>query len=121
MAEWLRRLTRNEFPFGSVGSNPTNCENFRCFHQIAIPREISGYQMTNKGLAYQVRPCGLMDKAPDFGSGDCRFESCHGRSVFFFPLYTLDGDETRSEKLPQLDTIVAIITMGTNDCNNFNS
>ena len=28
---------------------------------------------------YQVRPCGLMDKAPDFGSGDCRFESCHGR------------------------------------------
>ena len=79
MAEWLRRLTRNEFPFGSVGSNPTNCENFRCFHQIAIPREISGYQMTNKGLAYQVRPCGLMDKAPDFGSGDCRFESCHGR------------------------------------------
>ena len=23
--------------------------------------------------------CGLMDKAPDFGSGDCRFESCHDR------------------------------------------
>ena len=23
-----------------------------------------------------------MDKAPDFGSGDCRFESCHGRSLF---------------------------------------
>ena len=42
VAEWLRRLTRNEFPFGSVGSNPTNCENFRCFYQIAIPREISG-------------------------------------------------------------------------------
>ena len=31
------------------------------------------------GPAHQVRPCGLMDKAPDFGSGDCRFESCHGR------------------------------------------
>ena len=29
---------------------------------------------------YQVRPCGLMDKAPDFGSGDCRFESCHARA-----------------------------------------
>ena len=28
--------------------------------------------------------CGLMDKAPDFGSGDCRFESCHGRSLTFF-------------------------------------
>ena len=31
------------------------------------------------GPTHQVRPCGLMDKAPDFGSGDCRFESCHGR------------------------------------------
>ena len=28
--------------------------------------------------------CGLMDKAPDFGSGDCRFESCHGRSFLPF-------------------------------------
>ena len=24
-----------------------------------------------------------MDKAPDFGSGDCRFESCHGRNLFY--------------------------------------
>ena len=29
-----------------------------------------------------MRLCGLMDKAPDFGSGDCRFESCHGRNIF---------------------------------------
>ena len=28
-------------------------------------------------------PCGLMDKAPDFGSGDCRFESCQGRPQSF--------------------------------------
>ena len=28
-------------------------------------------------------PCGLMDKASDFGSEDCRFESCHGREVWF--------------------------------------
>ncbi len=27
VAEWLRRLTRNQFPSGSVGSNPTNCEH----------------------------------------------------------------------------------------------
>ena len=26
VAEWLRRLTRNQIPFGSVGSNPTSCE-----------------------------------------------------------------------------------------------
>ena len=24
-----------------------------------------------------------MDKAPDFGSGDCRFESCHDREKYF--------------------------------------
>ena len=28
VAEWLRRLTRNQFPSGSVGSNPTDCELF---------------------------------------------------------------------------------------------
>jgi hypothetical protein len=27
----------------------------------------------------QPRPCGPMDKASDFGSEDCRFESCQGR------------------------------------------
>ena len=26
VAEWLRRLTRNQFPSGSVGSNPTDCD-----------------------------------------------------------------------------------------------
>ena len=37
------------------------------------------------------RSCGLMDKAPDFGSGDCRFESCHDRFIFssYFFLYIL--------------------------------
>uniref|UniRef100_T1GCG1 Fibronectin type-III domain-containing protein n=1 Tax=Megaselia scalaris TaxID=36166 RepID=T1GCG1_MEGSC len=29
-------------------------------------------------------PCGLMEKASDFESEDCRFESCHGRKVIFF-------------------------------------
>ena len=27
VAEWLRRLTRNQIPSGSVGSNPTDCAN----------------------------------------------------------------------------------------------
>lgn len=30
-----------------------------------------------------------MDKASDFGSEDCRFESCHGRSSLFFFSYSL--------------------------------
>ena len=33
-------------------------------------------------LQCRERVCGLMDKAPDFGSGDCRFESCHARPSF---------------------------------------
>ena len=28
-----------------------------------------------------------MDKASDFGSEDCRFESCHGRRVTFLFIY----------------------------------
>ena len=31
-----------------------------------------------------VRSCSPMDKAPDFWSGDCRFESCHGRYLLPF-------------------------------------
>ena len=29
-------------------------------------------------------PCGPTDKASDYESGDCRFESCQGQ--YFFPL-----------------------------------
>ena len=30
--------------------------------------------------------CGLMDMASDFGSEDCRFESCHNRKNYFSSL-----------------------------------
>ena len=29
VAEWLRRLTRNQIPYGSAGLNPAGCENFK--------------------------------------------------------------------------------------------
>ena len=32
VAEWLRRLTRNQIPSGSVGSNPTDCGNVLIFN-----------------------------------------------------------------------------------------
>ena len=32
VAEWLRRLTRNQFPSGSVGSNPTDCVTVLSVH-----------------------------------------------------------------------------------------
>ena len=33
-------------------------------------------------LPSRLRLCGLMDKTPDFGSGDCRFKSCHFQTIF---------------------------------------
>ena len=36
VAEWLRRLTRNQIPSGSVGSNPTDCEE-HFLHVAARP------------------------------------------------------------------------------------
>ena len=84
VAEWLRRLTRNEFPSGSVGSNPTNCERTtflveKVFQVFQPGVKLRMYLVNTYCNTEQLRPCGLMDKAPDFGSGDCRFESCHGR------------------------------------------
>ena len=34
-----------------------------------------------------MRACGLMDKASDFGSEDCRFESCHTRELILLEIY----------------------------------
>ena len=50
MAEWLRRLTRNQFPSWSVGSNPTICVlwhfigkcNYTTFDQVT-PEVISSH------------------------------------------------------------------------------
>ena len=36
MAEWLRRLTRNQIPSGSVGSNPTDCESLIFFSWVLL-------------------------------------------------------------------------------------
>ncbi len=46
VAEWLRRLTRNQIPSGSVGSNPTDCETFYSFH---IPlKYVSEFKATKR-------------------------------------------------------------------------
>ncbi len=36
VAEWLRRLTRNQIPSGSVGSNPTDCESNYFFSRVQL-------------------------------------------------------------------------------------
>ena len=40
MAEWLRRLTRNQFPSGSAGSNPADCENFSFDFPTIVTRKL---------------------------------------------------------------------------------
>ena len=44
--------------------------------------ETSNNRMQRWFINCNLGPCGLMDKASDFGSEDCRFESCHGRYFF---------------------------------------
>jgi hypothetical protein len=43
VAEWLRRLTRNQIPSGSVGSSPTECGKtfFFLFSQFYFKKYIS--------------------------------------------------------------------------------
>ena len=36
VAEWLRRLTRNQIPSGSVGSNPTDCADLKLFFSFFL-------------------------------------------------------------------------------------
>jgi hypothetical protein len=40
---------------------------------------------------YYIWPCGLMDKAPASGAGDCKFESYQGRIYFYIspPPYSM--------------------------------
>ena len=57
VAEWLRRLTRNQFPSGSVGSNPTDCEIFSALviYVVEVKSSISiSWQGTTASLAMAI-------------------------------------------------------------------
>ena len=41
VAEWLRRLTRNQIPSGSVGSNPTDCEKYLFWVDLIFPPKMT--------------------------------------------------------------------------------
>lgn len=54
--------------------------------QNAQPNRLVGYvvnreQWLTSVCYFRCRPSGLMDKASDFESEDCRFESCLGRNI----------------------------------------
>ena len=43
------------------------------------------FELFWRSLTHRGWPCGPMDKAPDYGSGDSRFESWHGRIMVSHP------------------------------------
>ena len=49
---------------------------------ISWGKLIGSYILSEPLIAYYNRPRGLMDKASDFESEDCEFESRRGRSIF---------------------------------------
>jgi hypothetical protein len=59
---------------------------------VNVPRSnrVVGFVGILIGIFYKW-PCGLMDKAPASGAGDCRLESCQGRMYFYIslPPYTM--------------------------------
>jgi hypothetical protein len=71
VAEQLRRLTRNQIPSGSVGSNPTNCESypvlsksFMCYIVYTFPVLEFDPFWTLKGLSAQ----NLVQDAPFYSN-----------------------------------------------------
>ena len=97
-------------------------KNF-CNSQSQFAREIT--RMLNKTLIYKLYekkrssqnvkiikkyrlkltgPCGLMDKASDFESEDCRFESCHGRLFFHIKFDVFN----KYQSIPFLTTFLII-------------
>ena len=59
VAEWLRRLTRNQFPSGSVGSNPTDCEVF-IFIFLKMSKFVSEQKVVAVGRIRTYAPRGKL-------------------------------------------------------------
>ena len=79
---------------------------------IATLLERKQNKVLQKWANQHLRPCGLMDKAPDFGSGDCRFESCHGRYFLSFESFqsasAMTRTRTRNKKMYKMQTLQII-------------
>ena len=58
MAEWLRRLTRNQFPSGSAGSNPADCENFSFDFPTIVTRKLGHSPGHDRNSPFNPRAVG---------------------------------------------------------------
>ena len=94
IAQWIARWTSNP---EVVGSNPTGDEIFVLILNVF---KIIAYKSTSLALSLTLYnswnkyvydwPRGLMDKASDFESEDCEFESRRGR-FFLFTIFEIIG------------------------------
>ena len=64
VAEWLRRLTRNQFPSGSVGSNPTDCDkNFSHGFSLCVNMGHLSFLTCPMGIVGSVVECSPATRA----------------------------------------------------------
>ena len=64
VAEWLRRLTRNQFPSGSVGSNPTDCDkNFSHVFSLCVTMGSLSFLPWLMGIVGSVVECSPATRA----------------------------------------------------------
>ena len=71
LGNYKNKQTYKYSPINIKNENPTSHCNIHL-------NEVDTILYTQE-YSLSERLCGLMDKAPDFESGDCRFESCHGK------------------------------------------
>ena len=74
VAEWLRRLTRNQIPSGSVGSNPTDCARFFGIFFMSSS-EAFPFSWTNS--------CFMTDYLPGSSCSEIYFESPKWIKIFY--------------------------------------
>ena len=87
VAEWLRRLTRNQFPSGSVGSNPTDCDkNFSHGFSLCVNMGNLSFLTRLMGIVGSVVEC-----SPATRAARVRFPDDAVKFFFYFHEHKNDG------------------------------
>ena len=84
VAEWLRRLTRNQFPSGSTGSNPVNCVR-DCFWMTLSILPLLSLASSHRfldSLVVRISACHVEGPGSIPGRGGNFFEAKMARIVY---------------------------------------
>ena len=81
MAQWTRRLTTNQ-EIQEVHVLPGS--SFFSGQEFWLQRQLKDcHAVRESGWIQDKRSCGPMEKAPDYESGDCRFEPCQDQKFSY--------------------------------------